>query len=525
MASGSTPFMDWVADFKGRTLHPAGASPLEGLPTELLTRILLYVSSAKSGARWTPHALPGDDSPRVVGLLSSLQVSHRLHSVALRLLYHSPSIQASRSLASPVSKFFHAVDQRPAFGALVRTLDLTRAAKIGCDYTLSHPDLSRLPSLRDLRLALSQLEGISTLHHLVSSRASLEALTLDVCRRRDAHSPMLQSGAFDTRPHELLVSDDSSNLTSLRFTDATGTGGGGGGLHLVPSAMLGSLLPRMHRLQVLDVSRTRVTAEALASIPATARLTHLNIAGCQLLACDRLVAFLTTHPAVTRSLQVLRAGHVQQQQQQVITTLSTTSSSSSPSEPQDPLREDQINALLAAAPRSLRSLDLGMARMGRGNIPSLQAACGQLEELSLGPGLTMRDVEDVLLQPMYTFADEHPAVATCASAAAATYSPKEEMRAESILGPMRDAVALCQLRRRLHSVQESRTGFAAACYSAGQRCPCASSTSRHSRGRASKSCRGWPARLGGRPAGRERARGLNECRIKEWVGTGNTIWR
>ncbi|KAI9049758.1 hypothetical protein LZ554_005909 [Drepanopeziza brunnea f. sp. 'monogermtubi'] len=445
MASGSTPFMDWVADFKGRTLHLAGASPLERLPTELLTRILLYVSSSKSGARWTPHALPGDDSPRVVGLFSSLQVSHRLHSVALRLLYHSPSIQSSKNLASPISKFFHAVDQRPALGALVRTLDLTRAAKIDDgDYTLSHHDLSRLPSLRDLRLALSQLEGISTLHQLISSLASLEALTLDVCSSRDANSPMLQRGAFDTPlPHDLLLSDDGSNLTSLRFTDTTGTGGGGGGsLHLVPSAMLESLLPRMHRLQVLDVSRTRITADALASIPSTARLTHLNIAGCQLLARDPLVAFLTTHPAVARSLQVLRAGHVQVITTTIFSSSSSSSSSSSPSDPQDPLSESEVNALLAAAPRSLRSLDLSTARMGRGNIPSLQAACGQLEELSLGPGLTMRDVEDVLLEPMYTFADEHPAVATCASetadAAAATSSPKAEMRDEGILEPMRE---------------------------------------------------------------------------------------
>jgi len=405
---GSLSFMDWVSSVKGTPAHAAGSSPLERLPTEILNRILLYVATPTTRKGWDiPHALPGEYSSRPNSLLSCLQVSHRLHDIALFMMYRDPNIKTPK--VSSITRFFDTLEQNPDLNSLVRTFDITRSAL--CGYNLTSDKLSRLPRLRDLRLSLSHVKDARMLHRLVFGLPDLEALTLDVSCLNEK-TQMLR-GAFDALPDEL-----SSTIRSLKFIDTSGAGG----LHI--PGVLESLLPRMRKLRVLDVSRTCVTVEALKSIPSSARLTHLNIWGCRDLDLDALVEFLLSHPAAKDSLAVLKAGYIADGA---------------------PLNERQINTFLTQAPATLRSLDLSMSNMGPSNVPHLQKLCSQLEELSVGRNLDMYDIETMLLKPRYDFEDEYRSYPT-------RELTKEEAKHEAILEPMRNAIAMCRLRRRLDSV-------------------------------------------------------------------------
>ena len=52
------------------------------------------------------------------------------------------------------------------------------------------------------------------------------------------------------------------------------------------------LLPRLSNLTHLDVAHTRITDDALHSIPATACLTHLNLSKCSFLTDEGIISFL-----------------------------------------------------------------------------------------------------------------------------------------------------------------------------------------------------------------------------------------
>ncbi|OWP04269.1 hypothetical protein B2J93_9337 [Marssonina coronariae] len=408
MAS-SISFMDWVARSQGKTPYAVGLSPLECLPTELLNRILLLVAAPVPSRGWnSPYALPDEGFYRPSSLLSCLRVSVRIHETAIYIMYRGLVVLACKT--SSITRIFQILDQKPRLASLVHTFDITRSLCSDC--TISHHKLALLPQLRDLRLSLSHVKEVEMLHELVFGIPSLESLTLDVSRLSE-DTQMLR-GAFDSLSHGLY-----SNLTTLNFTDLKGASS----LH-VPN-MFRSLLPRMYRLQFLNVSRAFISADALSAIPSSARLTYLDIRGCRGLALDGLVDFLSTHPAVTSSLVVLKAGNI--------------------ADPA-PLSEAQVDIIISYAPRTLRSLDLSLSSMGRGNIAQLQLLCCQLEELSLGRNLRMRDVEDMLLRPVFTFQDEYR-----------TSSSSDEYTEEACvhactLEPMRRAIALCKLRRRLDSV-------------------------------------------------------------------------
>ncbi|PBP16238.1 Leucine Rich Repeat domain protein [Diplocarpon rosae] len=406
--AASISFKDWVVDFQGRTSYGVGMSPLERLPTELLNRIILFVAAPVPDRGWkTLYALPGASFHRPAWLLACLQVSARLHDTAILIMYRDLTI---RAVKTSITRFFETLQQRPRLASLVRTIDITRSVYSDC--TISHRELALLPRLRDLRLSLSQVKEVKMLHELIFCTPSLESLTLDISRLNEK-TQMLR-GVFDGLFHDL-----SSNLTTLNLTDSKGAGG------LDIPGVFESLLPKMYKLQVLNASRTCITVDALSAIPSSARLSYLNIWGCRDLALSRLIDFLGTHPAVASSLVVLKAGDI-----------ADTA----------PLSETQVNSILAHAPKTLRSLDLSRSRMGRSNIPQLQLLCCQLEELSLGRRLRMRDVEDMLLRPVYAFQDE------ChVSSSSQEYAP-EAGKHEALLEPMRNAIALCKLRRRLASV-------------------------------------------------------------------------
>jgi hypothetical protein len=114
--------------------------------------------------------------------------------------------------------------------------------------------------------------------------------------------------------------------------------------------------------------------------------------------------------------------------------------------------KQETSSILENLPPTLRSLNLDSSMMASNHVTLLQKLSRHLEELKIGNGLTMNDVEAMVLGPCFKF---HPAN-TRRSLNVARNS-KDAPGQELVLGPMRDAVAVCKLRRRLASVSPIAT--------------------------------------------------------------------
>jgi hypothetical protein len=203
--------------------------------------------------------------------------------------------------------------------------------------------------------------------------------------------------------------------------------------------ILRNLLSRCPDLRKLDVCHTAMDMEALRSIPETARLVHLDISHCEFLVGSELARFLTSHPVVKDSLISLHCE---------IDDYSEERGDAAE------LAEQDIQRILEELPVTVRSLHLGSLIMSKAHLPSPRNLCeqGQLEELVIGSGLTMRDIEGVVLGSRHEFdeaegEDEVPL--------GSISDPKDEFSV--VLDPVRQAIAITKLRGRLASISPSQT--------------------------------------------------------------------
>ncbi|PQE06042.1 Leucine Rich Repeat domain protein [Rutstroemia sp. NJR-2017a BBW] len=184
-------------------------------------------------------------------------------------------------------------------------------------------------------------------------------------------------------------------------------------------AVLQILLTGLPHLKVLD-------SEILNSIPSTARITHLAVNHCQLLETESFVDFLLSHPAVKDTLEVLHA------------------SMDSVDLDEDSLaHEEQLTErFLQNAPKTLRSLRLAGRPMTSTSVAHLKTLAATAEDLSIGTGLRMHDLETLFLDTV-----DDP------SARANHQTTQEESEVDSkytaVLEPMERAIAICKLRQRL----------------------------------------------------------------------------
>jgi len=132
---------------------------------------------------------------------------------------------------------------------------------------------------------------------------------------------------------------------------------------ILPPVVYTTLLPKLAHLTHLDVSHTRTSDEALHSIPATARLTHLNLSKCSFLTGASVVDFLTNHPAA-KSLVYLNLS-MDIKSHELFTA-------------------DELTALLPVLPSTLRSLNLKGSQMDKSHVPLLLPLTKHVEELGLG---------------------------------------------------------------------------------------------------------------------------------------------
>lgn len=309
---------------------------------------------------------------RNADLRAMLLTSKTLHGSTVATLYTHITIPHSKIFR----KFLAQISARPELGGFVRRLDFShfnpstlfstereRATAGNLTCTTLSKCLELTPDLREFLAQehIGENVGFEVLEKLFFEMPKLRAV--DFCGSwhadfRRSFETLVQSPRW---PDELTISrlsfHKTSNLTSPVFE---------------------TIFPRLRRLTHLDVAGTSVTAKALFSIPTSARITHLNLSKCKRLQAVDVVRFMTTHPAVTDTLEVLSlaadAAHYEM------------------------LAEDDLFDLLPRLPRTLKSLNLKGSKMRSIHMPLVLPLTRQLEELSLGRCITVGDI-DALLRP------------------------------------------------------------------------------------------------------------------------------
>jgi len=274
-----------------------------------------------------------------------------------------------------VTAFITSLEKNRELGTLVRSLDFQ--------------PVRAQTSIRDLGKCLSLTTNLKRLHihlkdlvteHLIRTvffeTLSLETLEItgkipDSFHGADSAMAILFSKQDQERVCHI------KNLTFRAETPAS-------------TYILRNLLSRCPDLRKLDVRHTAMDMEALRSIPETARLVHLDISHCECLVGSELAQFLTIHPVVKDSLISLHCE---------IDDYSEERGDAAE------LAEEDVQRILEELPVTVRSLHLGSLIMSKAHLPSLRNLCeqGQLEELGIGSGLTMRDIESVVLGSRHEF--------------------------------------------------------------------------------------------------------------------------
>ncbi|KAH8598264.1 hypothetical protein B0O99DRAFT_506944 [Bisporella sp. PMI_857] len=341
-----------------RGCWPAGQSPFEKLPNELLRNIIDQLAV---------DIPPNGFTARNIDLMSLLLTSRGIHSATLATLYCHITIPHSKIFA----KFLAHIAEYPALGTIVRRLDFCHFNPRGSGITMRQRQettnlipstllqcLNLTPNLREF-LGQEHIEDdldAKVIRKLLCDMPKLKALDFCACSSTKFKSSLLE--VLEASPTPL---PDALPISRLSLHECT----------ILPASSFEILLPRLSGLTHLDVAHTRITNAALHSIPHTARLTHLNLSKCSGLTGPSVVDFLTNHPAAKTLIYI---------------NLGMDAKSS------ELLSSNDITALLPVLPSTLRSLVMKGGVMNRSHIPLLLPLTKHLEELGLGRGLELADL-------------------------------------------------------------------------------------------------------------------------------------
>lgn len=346
---------------KPKEAYPASMSPLERLPREVLGAIIdmLFIELPPNGL-----------TTRNADLMALLTTSRSLHAATLDTLYRHVTIPHSRIFR----KFLNTITKYPSLATIVRRLDFSHFNPSMFFSTASERAQARNLTSETL---LQCLQLMPYLQEFLAQEYIDDDLSGDVLRQLFFNSPELRgldfcgcsSASFKNSFISILQDEwpQQLSITRLSFHKCLS----------LPSAVFEKILPRLPRLTHLDVMGTRITDEALLSIPHSARLTHLNLAKCKDLSATAVLEFLSTHPAA-KSL--------------VFLSLATDASSHLL------LGKYDVNQLLPKLPSTLRSLSLRGCRMEAAHLPDLIRLSQSLEELALGRGLSMTEVRSIFFE-------------------------------------------------------------------------------------------------------------------------------
>lgn len=270
------------------------------------------------------------------------------------------------------------MSQYPALGTLVRRLDFSHFTSVGLGRTKQmNAEIQNLTS----KTLLQCLELLPNLKECLLQEHVEDDISVEIVQKLLTGLPNLQavdfcgcsSQSFSATFADALAAGLPSTLPNLKRVS----------LHecsSLPAAAFETLLPRLINLTHLDVAHTQISEAALFSIPETARITHLSLSRCTRLSGPKIVKFLTTHPAVRKSLVYLNL-------------------MADPSRYRL-LEAEDVTALLPRLPSSLRSLNLGGAKITSENTSDLISLTKHLEELGLSSAdLSIKDLNSFFAPP------------------------------------------------------------------------------------------------------------------------------
>lgn len=315
---------------------------------------------------------PNGFTARNIDLMSLLLTSRSLHSATLCTLYSQITIPHSRIFR----KFLSHITLHPPLGTIVRRLDFSHYNPTGAGMSRRErmetmnliPEtlkqcLELTPNLREFLIQehIDDEIDFNVLKSLLCELPKLKAVDFCACSSTKFKNAWVQ--ILDPSVIEL---PETLSIERLGLHDCT----------VLPSHTFTTLLPRMQNLTHLDVAHTRITDEALLSIPTTARLTHLNLSKCSFLTDEAIVLFLSTHPAAS-TLVYLNLGM--------------------DAKSHEIFDEDSISSLLKVLPTSLRSLSLKGSKMVPSHIKLLLPLTKHLEELALGRNLDLNIISQLFM--------------------------------------------------------------------------------------------------------------------------------
>ena len=312
---------------------------------------------------------------RNVDLVSCLLTSRRLALVSRMVLHRHITIPHSLIFA----KFLSQLESDPSLRRMVRRLDFSHFSSVGlgrtrrmnCEIQRVTADtlarcLDLTPHLQEF-LAQEHLDGdldYTVLRKLLCDMPQLRALDFCACSSntfRGAWSHAMSATVYPTLPAIMPI-----KRLSLH---ECGT---------LPAATLERFLSRLGRLTHLDLGHTSVTPAALARLPDSARLSHLNLSKCTRLIGDAVVAWITTHPSARDSLVYLNL-HADPTRYRL-------------------LNANNVSTLLARLPPTIRALNLNGAQIVSEHVSLLRPLVRCLDELGLAYAeLSMDDLQSLYL--------------------------------------------------------------------------------------------------------------------------------
>jgi hypothetical protein len=304
---------------------------------------------------------PNGISTRNGDLMALLLTSRSLHAATLNTLYRHITIPHSRIY----KKFLANITAHPPLGTIVRRLDFSHFNPATLFSTASERNKTQNLTAKTL---LECFELTPYLQEFLAQEHIEDDLSEAVLRKLFLGLPRLQaidlcgcsSGKFRDAFESALMWEWPQSISVQRLS-----------LHkclTLPSSVLETVLSRLSNVTHLDLAGTKVTNAALESIPKTARISHLNLAKCNLLSARCIIDFLSSHPAVTSSLVVL--------------SVATDARSHQTFDVED------VTELLPVLPRTLKSLSLKGSKMDAVHVPLLLPLTRHLEELAIGRCLT-----------------------------------------------------------------------------------------------------------------------------------------